>query len=425
MCIRKALKLLILLGLFGYSAGGYCVEHIGNIVIEGNDKTDQRVILQEMIIEEGDLVDIKRIEESVQHVMDLNLFRSVYYRLERQATSELIDLIITVRERYYLFLLPSIKVDNDNQIEYGMRLTWDNLFGLNHRLKWKLIDTGSSYGVDERRNEVDYTMPRVFFSTYQLTLIAHKNIQVNDDLIAGLQEQKNQHLGFDVLKWLKKKGKSAGYFLAGGVVDRLRSSAAILPTGISKGVHEAFVYQIRGGYDDVHEYKYNRDGYSVQYQLDVANDEQGSAGPGFVKHTFDYKRYHSLDALTGRSLNVRLRIGSSNNDELGEPAFSLGGNTSMRGYKTEQFEGNSAVNANIEYLSTLYESSHLRKIYFLDIGDAFPRLTDMNISKLKYGAGVGLRWKAKDFVNINVRLDIGYGFETGEYRVAIGTRHTF
>ena len=164
--LRKSLTLILLLLSLQAAA-----ETIQEIRFEGNEITDPNILLQEMIVNVGDEVDIGRIETSVQHIMDLGLFETVDYRLEEDAATSDVILIISVIERYYLIPLPTARINDNNDLEYGVKLRWSNILGLNHTLNWKLLDKGSSRGVHEFSIKLDYAMPRIFFSRYAVTLL--------------------------------------------------------------------------------------------------------------------------------------------------------------------------------------------------------------------------------------------------------------
>lgn len=425
MFCYRLFKCLFLLGVICSSVGICRAETIGDIFIAGNAKTDERILYQEMVIFPGDTVDIKKIEDSIQYIKNLNLFEKVIYRLEKKAASEQVDLYITVKERYFLFLLPHLKFD-ETGTQTGLRLKWNNVFGLNHTLSWQLIDTGSSFGVDEYRNLLDYTLPRIAFSTYQFILLLNKVIVVNDDPVSGPQKQVNDSYGFEILKWLKKQGASSGYFVGAGIASQTRDSTAILPTDSSKGSFQAVTYALRGGYEEIDEFLYNRDGYFVEYIFGFASEDIGAEqGGGFVSHQLEYRRYHSLDESTGRSVNVLLRVATATDDVLGEPAFYLGGNGTLRGYDKNSYRGNAVVNSSLEYLDVFDVDPHIRKVLFVDFGGIYPDYSDFDLSDFKVGAGAGIRIKAKKFINIDLRLDLAYGFDNDEFRLSFGSRHTF
>jgi len=84
-----------------------------------------------------------------------------------------------------------------------------------------------------------------------------------------------------------------------------------------------------------------------------------------------------------------------------------------------------SIDLNFEYLSKIGESSLLRRVYFADTGATPDRLSDLSMSSFKSSVGAGIRWKLRQFVDLDVRLDAAYAFEIDEFRVAIGTHGTF
>ena len=62
MFCYRSIKFLFLLGVISYSTGVCSAETIGNIFINGNAKTHEAILLQEMVIAAGDTVDLKKIE---------------------------------------------------------------------------------------------------------------------------------------------------------------------------------------------------------------------------------------------------------------------------------------------------------------------------------------------------------------------------
>jgi len=41
------------------------------------------------------------------------------------------------------------------------------------------------------------------------------------------------------------------------------------------------------------------------------------------------------------------------------------------------------------------------------------------------GRGIGLRLRLKSFVKIDLRVDVAYAYDTGEYKVFAGTKEIF
>lgn len=380
-------------------------------------------MLREMTVKVGDAADEENIKTSVQNIMNLGLFETVTYR--REPDGNKLILVIVVVERYYIIPLPSAKLNGDNQLEYGVKLRWSNVWGMNHSLRWDLKKKGSDFGVNEYENKIEYQIPRIFSSRYQLTLNLANQQNADDDPLNGPQRQRSTTYGFDVLRWLNEQGISQGLFVRGGMgFNQKRATDLNVPNAVEKK-YDALVYSAGIGYNKILEHEFNREGVLLEYKLDTSPDDRPGFSTPFTRHELTYTHLKSFSQLSPKNFNYNIVIGSSNNDVLGDKAFSMGGNTNLRGYKTSAFRGNAMVRINLEYLSQFLDSPTLRKVFFIDTGDTQETLGDIRFSSLKTGAGAGIRWKLRRFVNIDIRVDLAYGFETQEFRVGLGTHNTF
>jgi outer membrane protein assembly factor BamA len=406
-------------------AGQVSAAVIEKIRFEGNRVTQDVVMLREMTVKPGDPVDQQKIKESVQNIMNLGLFERVNYRIEPGTNANSVVLVITVIERYYIIPLPTARLDGNNHVEYGGKLRWNNVWGMNHRLSWDLINKGPSAGTHQYTNNIEYVIPRPFSSRYELTMNLDDERKVDDDPVNGLQIQRSTNLGFDVLKWLGKEGVSKGLFVAGGVSYVTKKITWLgSPTGFEQR-ENAVKYATRAGFDAIEEHQFNRSGIFFQYKLEASGNTSSTANKPYVRQEIDFTHLFRFGQSPRSNFNYNIAIGSSNNDVLGDKAFSIGGNTNLRGYKTDAYRGNAMLRMNFEYLSPFSDSPYLRKVFFLDTGDVEERLADIQFSSLKTGVGVGIRWKVRRFVNLDIRVDLAYGIETGEYRFGLGTRNTF
>ncbi|GAH22785.1 unnamed protein product, partial [marine sediment metagenome] len=69
------------------------------IMIEGNDKTKEKVITREITIEPGDLFDFEIVKKSLQNIYNLGHFEDVTMRLEPGSEEDSVILIIKVIEK--------------------------------------------------------------------------------------------------------------------------------------------------------------------------------------------------------------------------------------------------------------------------------------------------------------------------------------
>ena len=154
------------------SADSSRLVRIDNVFIIGNDKTKPRVILREMDYKKGDEVEFSTLVENIKEVenkiFNTRLFNSVKVRMA-QLSPELVDIIITVKERWYIFPVPRFKLADRNfndwwqnqghsldRVEYGIWLYINNFRGRGEQLRI-IAQTGFSdaFGLRYRIPAID------------------------------------------------------------------------------------------------------------------------------------------------------------------------------------------------------------------------------------------------------------------------------
>lgn len=142
---------------------------ISDIIITGNKKTRNNIILREMVIQKRDTVLkselTQKVELSKQLIFNTTLFVSTEIVVAQGADNE-VTLIIDVKERWYIFPLPYFKwVDRNfnewwtthkaslDRVNYGLKFFHNNLTGRNDKLSLNLI-TGYN-----RQTSLRYEIP--------------------------------------------------------------------------------------------------------------------------------------------------------------------------------------------------------------------------------------------------------------------------
>ncbi|GAH74794.1 unnamed protein product, partial [marine sediment metagenome] len=72
---------------------------LGKILVEGNHKTKEHVIAQEISINPGDLFDFEKVKKSLQKIYNLSYFEDVTMKLETANEENAVVLIIKVVEK--------------------------------------------------------------------------------------------------------------------------------------------------------------------------------------------------------------------------------------------------------------------------------------------------------------------------------------
>jgi len=123
---------------------------VKEILIDGNKKTKEKIILRELSFKVGDKYPlnelVSKFAEAKKRLMNTTLFRNVVVSLNSLNAYD-VSINITVVERWYIFPMPFVKVvDNSLQnwvkqegmdlrrVNYGIKTTHKNLTGNNDRL---------------------------------------------------------------------------------------------------------------------------------------------------------------------------------------------------------------------------------------------------------------------------------------------------
>jgi len=400
---------------------------IGKIEFVGNNKTADFVLLQEMQTKVGDQLNIKTVESDIQAIMDLSLFRKVEYFLheeEDQIFDSNVKLVIHVIEKRYLFILPEIKMDeDDNRLYYGVRAYWDNISGSNKSLRFRAREYGKVLGVRDIRQNLTYRMPRLNGSPYTLEVFNdYRDAAVESD-IDDPQLREEFKYGFAMERWLNPKGRSSGWYIGAGLYTEERNNEAMFAGDISLPDFRGDFLELRLGYKRVNEYLYNRRGKDVGYIVNT-NQVFSSDQEAYSKHLLFYRSYYRLKSNPLNNLNVQVQLGFSNRDYLGDTVFDLGGR-SLRGYEKGTYTGNAMLQMNVEYLAPFSQDPAYRYGFLFDAGNTYERASDIDISELHPSVGFGFRWKLAAFVKVNIRLDFAYAIDTGDSNVLLGSRHVF
>ncbi len=414
----------LILSLFSFVA---CAEpRIAQVRYEGNQTTQPVVMNREIYIASGDVLDIEKVEQSKQAIMDLGLFKSVHYRLQDNQTSaehmggRYVDVIFEVEEKYYLLVLPRARSD-DNEFYYGIQVRWDNVLGLNHNMRLLYEDRGSTRGIDEKRNSLSYYYPNVNGTTYNINLEAQTLNEVDET--EGVIDRQDEEYLFSVSRWLNQKGRNRGWLIGGSIKYQERFNE-VWQGLITSNTTDAIILGFDLSYNTISEYEYNRGGRQYIYNLQLADDRIGS-DTEYTRHLLTYRSYYRVDGNPLSNLNVQARLGHSNNRVLGKTAFSLGSSDDLRGYDNDRFNDNTMLLMNIEYMFPQPNYPTVRYVYFLDLGNVYTGFSEILHNQLHVGIGAGVRWKIRAFVKLDLRADVGYGVSDEDFHFTFGTRHAF
>lgn len=422
--MRIALAVLLYAVAAAAAAESY---FISEIEFRDNEKTRPSTMLQELTFAAGQMVSDEEIEAGRQAIMNLGLFKRVSADLE--ARDGRIVLIYSVNEKHYLLVLPRLSRSGDGDWSWGARLRWDNVGGLNRRLDIgvRRKDLQSSDIQQEDQVSVEYLMPRIWGSPYDFGFeLRSEDIEIDEerDELEGRYNQQLDSLRLNLSRWLRETGPSQGWQVLGQF--RYEDYVNDYLSGDSGLYFDTRVVALTFGveYNDIKDLLYSRTGQHFGYWLEAASDAFGSES-SFVRHSAFYRGYRHVTAREHTNLNYQVRYGTSSGSIFGDPSYSIGGNSTMRGFDRESLEGESYFITNIEFVTPLFGHNTFRGALFTDIGGAFEDSASFDPSEIEIAVGAGIRYKLRSFVRTDLRLDIGHGLDNGDTKVYGSTETSF
>lgn len=129
---------------------------VGDILISGNRKTKEKIILRELPFHTGETypldVLVKKFDQARRQLMNTALFNHVVVAA-RTLGGTRIDVVVELKERWYLFPLPYFRpVDRNlnqwlfekdaslSRVNYGVKFNYNNATGRNDKFKLSLIN---------------------------------------------------------------------------------------------------------------------------------------------------------------------------------------------------------------------------------------------------------------------------------------------
>jgi outer membrane protein insertion porin family len=387
---------------------------IRQITISGNDKTRDKVIRRELRLNEQDLVDTRLLRRSFQRINNLNFFDSVEIVPERVGSDQ-VDLGVRVKEKSTGAFSIGGGYSSVDRLVGMVDITQGNLFG-----RGELLRGRAEFGKITKSYSLTFREPYLldhpvsgtvdlFNQTRDFSSYSEKRI--GGDLVLG--KSFTEYVGGSMnytLETLKIFNVQAD---APNQINEQRGKT------VTSSVGATIARDTRDFYFDPKEG--SRTALTVQYAGTFLGGDNN-----FVKAIADASKFFPIRWDTVFSLHGRLGYahGIAGTDlPIGE-RFYVGGINTVRGFAfgragpvdpatNEILGGNKELIFNAEYLIPLVPEAKIKAVLFFDAGRAFDdsEPLPLNNLRLRYGAGVGLRWVSPIGP---LRLEWGYNLKPKE-----------
>jgi NTE family protein len=364
---------------------------IADLRIEGNEKTNDYVILREFPLGKGELFSLEKASEGVNHIMSTSLFQQVLLSISYKDEKPIVT--IYVKERSSELARIGFRVDNERDAQLSVDLRNDNFHG-----------TGTEIGFDfaggSRNSEfaAEYKSNRIFNSYFTFDLTAYYRFRDIYTYADGTAPGLNRWVRDQVGEY--REIKYGGSFSLGTQVGRLGDVAGELRierhkiSGISGTGYNGESFRLVGlrlssTIDTQNRYPFPTDGMYLKAYYESALAQLGKE-VSYSKLFFTYEYFTTHFGI--HTIHPRITFGYANETMPLSEQFSVGGRESMFGLRDDDRRGRQIFLINFEYrLKLPFEilfDTYLKLRY--DLGSVWRVREDILLRDLHHGIGAEL-----------------------------------
>ncbi len=390
--------------------------------VKGNDKTKAKVITREMRMKPGDAFNAKLAKRSMQRIYNLGFFQDVNMKLlpGQQNPNNIIIETTVVEKRTGSFGIGAGYSSSDGFI--GMvSLSDSNLRGTGDSAKLTYEFGGDSS--DDHGYTFSYRHPWLDSKETSLGLrLYDRTYQYDDYNTQGheIEEYDRSYKGGEI-----SLGRPANEYTTNFVTLKIRDDQYDgHESGLDRSNEQDWINSNFGTTRSI------TLAHVVDTRDNIYNPSEGSkysasveaAGLGgdfsYDKYMLSAQRYFNL----GHShvLALRFNGGYSDSDLPESGRFEIGGQTTLRGYKDDQFKGNNMITGSVEYRFPIVKK--VQGALFFDMGDAWEgkswawqSVEDSFTLHHSYGIGFQIETPVGP-----LRLDYGIGEDGGRTHFSVG-----
>jgi outer membrane protein assembly complex protein YaeT len=381
----------------------------GPATVKGSPETPEKVILRKLTFKEGEPFSYKKLYDSQQLIYGLDLFGSVSLTpQEVPETQNRIPVVIEVQEKKKRSLKVGVGYGDEDLLRARLGLRFRNVGG-----GGRMLDLDGRYSKLERRVQGTFFNPMVFSTNNDLVFqsgyirqylpgFTDKAYFTNVKLERDLPWHFRGYLGHS-LEFARPFNVPLEtlLLLTETQIGKLYRSSMVI-AGLRQETVDNLVDPHRGGI--------------LALTGQVAPDFLGS-NMQFVSTILDLRRFQAL-GKTDFIMAGRLKFGiiqpmqATSDIPIFRRLFA-GGTNSVRGYRLDYLGprnitgsplgGQAVMEGSVEARIPIYKE--FRGVAFLDFGNVFFKVRDIDLGQLKYSSGVGLRYQT--FVGA-IGIDIGF-----------------
>lgn len=386
---------------------------ISKIILKGNNKTKDYVIMRELLMEEGQIVNRDAIADSLRNLRNLDYFEMEPPDINLSQETGNTDITLHVKDTKTGTASFGGGYSSINGLIGFVDATERNFRGKGQTLRVKTQFGG------EQAYELGFTEPyfrgrnQAVGGSIFSTLVDREDIR-NQALFSRFEEER---VGFSLFTSFRpKKDESHTFTFVDEDVSTnlLAGSPASLYNDHQQSIGYSYVLDRRDNFQNP------TSGYRHNFSF-VTTGGLLAGQNNYNKYAYDFRKYWENNLLRRNVLAFRTKVGYAQEISGNIPYVDLwwvGGSTTVRGYEDREFAGEKFWFSNVEFRYKL--SKQFTAALFADFGSAW----DANNQPfdMKSSVGIGIRF---DTPLGPFRLDWAKASDRSSGKIHFGIGNTF
>jgi len=355
---------------------------ISSISIEGNERTKDYVILREFPLEPGDIFNLKRANEGLNHIYSTDLFENVSFEVFRNKPR--VQLIIKVREKAFNLFRLGYRHDLERGSKGMIELVDENFSGAGNQ-----ISLHTQYGKRDQVIRLNFRADRIFKSYLTNNFEVFYSHAQNYVYSGGKQigEYLQKQTGFS---WsFGRQIQRLGVFSLTASLNSIQLQH-ISGVGYPTGKFEFKTIALQSIVDTQDQFPFPKSGKYYKFFYKLSSAKFLNSQISFVKLFNSLEFYHTF--WKRNTIHPRIFWGTSDLTTPFIEQYRIGGIASFYGLRENEKIGRHVIVASLEY-RYLFPFGFPIKAYWsvrYDIGATWKNQLDIKIKDFIHGLGTSI-----------------------------------